>query len=164
MEKCKKSTLFQPKPGFYLSTCFRVLLPVSMVGLTFSYFGLGLIFLSKGGIFGFCLGFIRLMSILVVCWTTNKGWNIPGFPLPNASLNCWINMCVKFKLQFQTESDLWSNEIVVLEQTTPSTIDALWSCSTGQDTYTDATGPKFLKQTASYGSIEAASTMHSRHI
>ena len=44
-----------PKSCPYRSTCFLVLLPVSMVGLTFSYLGLGRIFLSKGGILGFGL-------------------------------------------------------------------------------------------------------------
>ena len=49
-----------------------------MVGRTFSYFGLGLIFWSMGGILGFCFGLILRTSMLAALKEGRKDSIIHG--------------------------------------------------------------------------------------
>ena len=51
-----------------------------MVGRTFSYFGLGLIFWSMGGILGFCFGLILRTSMLAALKEGRKDSIIRGLP------------------------------------------------------------------------------------
>ena len=64
----------------HFSICFLRLFPVLMVGRTFSYFGLGLIFWSMGGILGFCFGLILRTSMLAALKEGRKDSIIRGLP------------------------------------------------------------------------------------